>query len=66
MPAIIDLSDIWEHTLTEILNHDSKSEPGIIIRAWVKHNKLEDLNSLLTFNLDDFTPSGTLLFQRKC
>ena len=26
MPAIIHLSDIWEHTLTEILNHDPKTE----------------------------------------
>ena len=38
MPAIIHLSDVWKHTLTEILNHDPKSELGIIIRAWVKHH----------------------------
>ena len=62
MPAIIHLSDIWEHTLTEILNNDPQTELGIIIRAWVKHNKLEDFNSLLIFNVDDFTPSGTLCY----
>ena len=58
MPAIIHLSDIWEHTLAEILNHDPKSEVGIIIRAWATHNKLADFNSLLTYDLNDFTPSG--------
>ena len=47
---------------TEILNHDPKTEVVIIVRAWVKHNKLEDFNSLLSFNVDDFTPSGTLCY----
>ena len=65
MPAIIHLSDIWENTLTEILNHDPKSEVGIIRRAWVKHNKVEDFNSLLTFNVDDFTPSGILCYYKE-
>ena len=54
MPTIINLSDNWEHTLTEILSHGPKMEVGIIMRAWVKHNKLEDFNSLLSFTADDF------------
>ena len=62
MLTIIHLSDVWEHTLTEILNHDTKSEVGIIMRAWLKHNKLEDFNSLLTYDLNDFTPSGILCY----
>ena len=62
MQDIIHLSDIWEHTITKILNHDPKSEMGIIMRAWVKHSKLEDFNSLLNFNVDHFTPSGTLCY----
>ena len=62
MPTIIHLSDIWEHTLTEILNHHPKTEVGIIMRAWVKHNKLEDFNSLLNSNVDGFPPSGTLCY----
>ena len=62
MPAIIHLSDIWEHTLTEVLNHYPKTEVGINMRAWVKHNKLEDFNSLLSFTADDFTPSGSLCY----
>ena len=50
MPAIIHLSDLWEHTLNEILNHDAKSEVGIILRAWVKYNKLEEITSLLIYD----------------
>ena len=60
MPSIIHLSTIWEHALTEILNHDNKTEVGIIMRSWVKHNKLEDMTDLLIYDLNDFTPSGTL------
>ena len=59
MPSIIHLSG-WEHTLTEILNHDNKTEVGIIMRAWVKHNKLEDMTDLLIYDINDFTPLGTL------
>ena len=59
MPANIHLSDIWEHTLTEILNHDPKSQMGIIMRAWVKHNNMEYFNSLLSYNADKFTPTGS-------
>ena len=55
MSAIIHLSHIWEHTLA----HDPKTEVGIIMRVWVKHNKLKDFKSLLNFNADDFTPSGS-------
>ena len=60
MPSIINLSRIWEHTLTEILNHGNKTELGIIMRSWVKHNGLEDMNELLIHDLNDFTPTGSL------
>ena len=60
MPSIIHLSTVWEHTLTEILNHDNKTEVGIIMRAWVKHYMLEDMTDLLIYDLNDITPSGTL------
>ena len=60
MPSIINLSPIWEHTLTEILNHGNKSELGIIMRSWVKHNGLQDMNELLIHDLNDFTPRGSL------
>ena len=60
MPSIINLSTIWEHTLTEILNHGNKTEMGIIMRSWVKYNNLEDMSDLLIYDLKDFTPGGTL------
>ena len=62
MPATIHLRDTSEHTLTEILNLDPKSEVEIIMRGWVKHYKVEDFSSFLTFNVDYFTPSGTLCY----
>ena len=59
MPSIINLSPIWEHTLTDIINHGNKTEMGIIMRSWVKHNNLEDMSDLLIYDLNDFTPGGT-------
>ena len=60
MPTIINFSPIWEHTLTEILNHGNKTEVGIIMRSWVKDNNLQDMNELLIHDLNDFTPTGSL------
>ena len=57
---MLHLSTIWEHTLTEIQNHDNKTEVGIIMRAWVKHNKLEDMSDLQIYDQNDHTPTGTL------
>ena len=56
MPSIMHLSYIWEHTLNEILNQDNKSEVGIMMRSWAEHYKLEDMTSLLIYDLNDFTP----------
>ena len=33
--------------------------------SWVKHNKLEDITDLLIYDLNDFTPSGTLCHYKK-
>ena len=60
MPSIINLSTRWEHTLTAILNHGIKTEVGIIMRAWVKDNQLEDMSDLLIYDFNDFTSGGTL------
>ena len=49
-----------EYTLTEILNHDPKSQVGIIIRAWVKDNDMEDFRAMLACTADKFTPTGSL------
>ena len=60
MPSIIHLNTIWEHTRTEILNHNNKTDVGIIMRSWVKHNKLAEMSDLLIYDFNDFTPTGTL------
>ena len=30
------------------------------MRSWVKHNNLEDMSDLLIYDLNDFSPGGTL------
>ena len=45
---------------TNFLNHGNKTEMGIIIGSWVKHNNLEDMSDLLIYDLNDSTPGGTL------
>ena len=51
-----------EHTVNEFLNHDNKSEVGTMMRALVIFNELEDITSLLIYDLNDFTPSSTLCY----
>ena len=65
MPSIFHLNAIWEHTLTEILNHDNKSDVGIMIRTWVKHHKLENFSSLFNHSPDKFTPSSPLSYYKE-
>ena len=55
----------WEHTLTEILNHDPKTQMGIIMRAWVKDNDMTDFTSMLTYTADKFTPTGSLCYYKE-
>ena len=65
MPSIIHLNPKWEHTLTEILNYDPKTQMGIIMRAWVKDNDMTDFSSMLTYTADKFTPTGPLCYFTK-
>ena len=62
MSETIELSYVWDHTITKILNYDLKSEIGIKINEWVVFNKLEDLNSLLNYIDEDFTRTGNLCY----
>ena len=59
MPAISYLNPTWEHTLTEILNHDPKTQMGITMRAWGEDNDMTDFTSMLTYTADKFTPTGS-------
>ena len=42
--------------------HDSKSQPGLMLKQWIIFNKLENFNSILNYTIDDFTPSGNLSY----
>ena len=65
MPSIFHLEAIWEHTLTEILKYDNKSDVRIMIRTWVKHHKLENFGSLFNHTPDNFTPSSPLSYYKE-
>ena len=56
------LCDLWEHSIAKILQHDLKSELGLMLKQWIIFNKLENFNSLLNYTIDDFTPSGNLCY----
>ena len=58
MPETIELSYVWDHTISKILQHDLQSDMGNMIKEWVIFNKLDNFNSLLNHTEDDFTPSG--------
>ena len=62
MSENIELSYVWDHTIIKILNHDIHSKMGNMIEEWVVFNKLEDINSLLKYTDDDFTPTGKLCY----
>ena len=56
------LCDLSEHTLVKVFKHDSKSELGLMLKQWIKFNKLENFNSILNYTVDDSTPSGNLCY----
>ena len=58
MQETIHLSDLWEHTITNIFKLDPKYKLDHMIRQWVIYNKLEDFNSLLRYTDEDFKPHG--------
>ena len=62
MSENIKLSDVWDHTISKTLLHDLNSKMGNMIKEWVVFNKLEDINSLLKYTDDDFTPTGKLCY----
>ena len=65
MTESIHLSDLWEHTITKIFKDDPESELGIMFKQWIIFNKLENFNSILNYPIDDFTPSGNLLYMNE-
>ena len=65
MLAISHLNPTWEHTLTDLLNHDPKTQMEIIMRAWVKDNDMTDFTAMLTYTPDKFTPTGSLCYYKE-
>ena len=59
------LCDLWEHTIVKVFKHDSKSQLGLMLKQWIIFNKLENLNSILNYSIDDFTPSGNLSYMNQ-
>ena len=62
MSENIELSYVWDHTISKILLHDLNSKMGNMIKEWVVFNKLEDFNSLLECTDDDFTSTGKFCY----
>ena len=50
------LCDLLEHTIATVFKHDSKSKLGLMLKQWIEFNKLENVNSILNYTIDDFTP----------
>ena len=62
MSENIELSYVWDHTISNILLQGLNSKMGNMIKEWVVFNKLEDFNSLLKYTNDDFTPTGKFCY----
>ena len=62
MSENIELSYVWDHTISKILLHDLNSEMGIKIKEWAVFNKLEEYNSLLSYTDHDLTPTGNISY----
>ena len=65
MPAISHLNPTWEHTHHDILNHDPKTQMGIIMRVWVEDNNMTDFTSMLTETANKFIPTGFLCYYKE-
>ena len=51
---LLGVCDIWEHTIVKVFKQ------GLMFKQWIIFNKLENLNSILNYPIDDFTPSRNL------
>ena len=41
---------LWEHSLTNLLGHDSTSDPGIALRKWVHFQGVHNILDLLSWD----------------
>ena len=49
----IRVSTQWEHSLTNLLGHDSTSDPGIALRQWVHIQGVENILDILSWEEDE-------------
>ena len=52
-------SQLWEHTLTNLLGLEPTSEPGTALRLWVHHQSVQDLLDLFTWEQEEFKTTPT-------
>ena len=55
----IRVSTQWEHSLTNLLGHDSTTEPGIALRQWVHHQGVENHLDLLSWEEEEVKANPT-------
>ena len=44
---------LWEHSLTNLLGHDSTSDPGITLRQWVHFQGVHNILDLLSWDQEE-------------
>ena len=49
----IRVSILWEHSLTNLLSHDSTSDPGIALRQWVHFQVVHTILDLLSWDEEE-------------
>ena len=49
----IRVSVPWEHSLTNLLGHDSTSDPGIALRQWVHFQGVHNILDLLSWDQEE-------------
>ena len=47
---------LWEHSLTNLLGHDSTSDPGIALRQWVDFQGVHNILTLLSWDQEELKP----------
>ena len=49
----LKVSQLWEHTLTNLLGLEPTSEPGTALRLWVHHQSVQDLLDLFSWDQEE-------------
>ena len=55
----LTVSQLWEHTLTNLLGLEPTSEPGTALRLWVHHQSVQDLLDLFNWDQEELKTTPT-------